>query len=257
MTVFARDVSNYSDELTPAVLQAWRDGGTGLVIIQAFPSSYTTKYAEQRRQMDVCAQEGMPFDCYIYDYLGDPTWLDGALAGLEQVLLPSEKPRKVWLDEEDTETEAGWSAQQRINAISNSIGSVKQRGYQCGIYTARWWWVPKTGDFKGFSEYPLWMAQYDGVADSTVITQFGGWQSCRIKQYLGSQPDGTDLNVLSDEEEAELIGGGDEPMADCDTLKAAIERAENRLGLELAKKTALSKKIVREIQSELFQALQS
>lgn len=211
MTTFARDCSNYTtDNFTPELIESWRASGVGLVIIQAFPPEYTSKYAEQVNQMRVCAQVGMPFDCYIYDYLGAPDWLDGALNGIQGSGL---RPRKLWLDEEDTETEVGWTPQQRIDAITSSIERALWWAHDenklpyPGIYTGGWWWVPKTGNSKLFEDLDLWVAQYDGIADASVFTPFGGWTSCRIKQYAGTQPDGTDLNVLSVEEEAELNGG--------------------------------------------------
>jgi hypothetical protein len=126
------------------------------------------------------------------------------------------------------------------------------------VYTGAWWWIPSTGNSTLFRDRKLWLAQYDDIPDATVFNPLGGWSECRVKQYAGSQPDGTDLNVLSDAEAAEL----EEPDVPCDTYKAALERAVNRLQLELAKRTAsgkpaaLSKPIMREIQSELFQALQ-
>lgn len=242
------------------MLQEWQAKGVGLVLIQGFPPSYA-QYAEQRDQMRTCATAGMPFDCYVYDYLGSPDWLSGALDGLDQVLLPSEKPRMVWLDEEDVETEAGWTTTARVNAISNSIAAVKQRGYRVGIYGAAWWWTPKTGGFKGFSDYPLWAAQYDNIADASVFTPFGGWTECRIKQYAGSQPDGTDLDVLSAAEEAEL--NGDLPVDDTeraemqakiDGLATTVADIADRLGDQLlaeCKRASVRKGTVRSIVAQM------
>jgi hypothetical protein len=119
------DVSNYSSPLTADLLRNWMADGVKLVICQAFPPSYP-QYAEQREQMRLCAEVGMPFDCYVYDYLGDPTWLDGALDGLSQA---DDKPRKVWLDEEDVETERGWTQQQRVDAIAWSVQRAKAAGW--------------------------------------------------------------------------------------------------------------------------------
>lgn len=259
MTVYARDCSNYTVDTLP--LDQWKAEGVGLVIIQAFPLSYH-QYAEQRAQMAACAAAGLPFDCYVYDYLGDPTWLWGALDGLDQIFLPSHKPRMVWLDEEDVETEAGWLPSQRVTAMSGSIASVIQRGYRCGIYSSPWWWTPRTANSWAFDDLPLWAAEYDGIADALVFTTFGGWDVCAIKQYAGTQPDGTDLNVLSAAEEAELLGGT-EDVADCQSYKDALARAVNRLQIEDERKDAkgnaatLRRTIIREIASEAFQALQT
>jgi len=213
VTTFGRDCSNFTVTLTAELIQQWKGEGVGLCLLQAFPPSYH-QYEEQRQQMRVCASQGMPFDCYIYDYLGAPDWLDECLAGLEQALLPSEKPRKLWLDEEDTETEAGWTAQQRIDAISWSLQRADAAFDEVGIYSAAWWWGPKTGNTTAFNRRELWWAQYDGIPDATVFTPFGGWSAsmARVKQYAGSQPDGTDLNVLSAAEEAELEAPEPEPQ---------------------------------------------
>lgn len=247
----ARDVSNFTIELTADIATQWRADDVGLVLIQAFPESYQ-QYAEQQRQVEWAVQNGFPFDHYIYDYLGDPTWLSAALDGIDA---QGNRPRMVWLDEEDVETEEGWTPAQRDAAIDESVNTVIYRDLEVGIYTGAWWWNPRVGS-NSCSELKLWTAQYDGIADATVFTSFGGWTSCAIKQYAGSQPDGTDLDVLSTEE-AEAVTGN------CDTYKAAIERAVNRIQIELDRKTAagkaapLRRDIFTEIGSELFQALQA
>lgn len=228
--MLARDVSNYSDELTPELLARWQSEGCGLVILQCFPASYP-QYAEQRRQMSACATAGMPFDVYIYDYLGDPTWLDAALQGLVGAFWPSQKPRKIWLDEEDVETEAGWSIAERLGALQSSVRRAFEFGYPVGIYTGAWWWVPYTGNSRAFSDLALWAAQYDGIPSTEVFTSFGNWGSCAIKQYAGSQSDGTDLNVLSDAEAAELTGGSDDvDDAERKALQDKIDSLVNSLG---------------------------
>lgn len=214
MTAFAKDVSNYSVTFSPDLLAGWAAAGTRLVILQCFPPNYA-QYTIQRHQMDVCAAAGMPWDVYLYDYLGDSAWRDGALAGLDMAAADGLVPRKLWLDEEDVTSENGWTPEQRVAAIEASLQAadawLTAHGRPpAGIYAAAWWWGPRTGNSTAFADRQWWAAQYDGVADASVITPVGGWDHCAIKQYAGSQPDGTDLDVLSVEEEAELNGGGGE-----------------------------------------------
>ena len=202
--MLALDISNYTDELDDDVLRQWKEAGVGLVIIQAFPPSYY-QYAEQQRQVEACVRNDMPFDHYIYDYLGDPTWLWEALDGIEQ---QEHKPRQVWLDEEDVDTERGWSATRRVNRIAESLACVRERGHDCGIYTAKWWWGPKTNDSTRFSDVELWDADYDREADTEASWEpYGGWTARRIKQYAGTSTfvvGGLDMNVLSVGEENEV-----------------------------------------------------
>jgi hypothetical protein len=264
MTMLARDVSNYSVPLTPELLEQWKAEGVGHLLIQAFPPDYQ-QYAEQRNQMRAAVAAGLTFDCYVYDYLSDPTWLWGALDGIAQAL---QQPHMIWLDEEDVQTDQGMDPEYRVYLIRARVQNVKDRGWSVGIYTGQWWWVPKTGNSSEFSGLKLWTAQYDNIANASVFSPYGGWMECRVKQYAGSQPDGTDLNVLSAAEEAELTGtdiGGDDgdDMADCQQYKQALERVVNRIQIEDERKTstgktaAIRRTILREIASEAFKAIQT
>lgn len=250
--MLAIDVSNYSSPISVATLNAWRAAGVGLVIIQAFPPTYV-QHTEQRDQMRAAVAAGMPFDCYVYDYLGDPTWLDRALDGLDQA---AEKPRRVWLDEEDTETEQGWSHTQREVAINEHLLTVLTRGYDAGLYTAAWWWI-RTGGSEQFADHELWAAQYDGIPDATAFVPFGGWSACHIKQYQGTSTflgvSGVDLNVLSVEEEQELYPP-EEPMPDCSGVVNGLAYVADDLGDQLlaeAKRASVRKTVVRNIVKEM------
>lgn len=250
--MLARDCSNYTVELTDATLAQWIAEGVGLLIIQAFPASYA-QYQEQQRQVAAAVRNGLPFDHYIYDYLGDPTWVWDALEGIKA---QAAQPRMVWLDEEDVETDNGAtddaSKAYRAQLIWSRVQHVRDSGYPVGIYTGSWWWTPRVGAVDYLAELPLWAAQYDGIADTRVFTPFGGWTTCAVKQYAGTQGDGTDLNVVSEE-----------VMADCQAYRDALERVVNRIQIELERKTAsgragsLRRTIFREIASEAFGALQS
>jgi hypothetical protein len=209
--MYAIDVSNYTSELSGSILRQWKAAGVGLVIIQAFPQHYH-QYAEQRRQMRACAEAGIPFDVYMYDYLADPTWRQGALVGLERAKAEEGlEPRQLWLDEEDTETEQGWPAGARRDAIQRSRIACEAAGYTVGIYTGAWWWGPKTANWTGCADLDLWDSDYDHVPDAEYgWSPYGGWTHRRIKQHIGTSVflgvSGVDQNVLSVEEAAEITG---------------------------------------------------
>jgi len=258
--MYAKDLSNFSAPLTPEVLEAWKDEGFGLVIIQSVDPPPNYPQGRTRQQIEACLAAGLIVDAYIW------LWFDASTQDIwNKLALIKDLPiRQLWLDVEDTAAK-GYDTviceQTVAEALELCDVFPTSGGKPTGIYTGKWFWEATAymGNSEEFKDRKLWAAQYDGVVDARVFSPFGGWSECRVKQYMGSQPDGTDLNVLSDAEAAEL----EEPEMDCGPYKDAIERAVNRLQIELAKKTAsgkpaaLSKPIVREISSELFQALQS
>jgi GH25 family lysozyme M1 (1,4-beta-N-acetylmuramidase) len=199
------DVSNYSSELTPQALEAWKANGVGVVIVQAFPWNYR-QYQQQQRQITQCRAAGLRVEAYIYDYLAGPGWRDACLQGLQ-----GSGVLRVWADEEDVTPEAqALQLFERIAAITGTLQAIEQAGYTSGIYTGAWWWSgskDKHGNWTGgtmnnttiFQHYPLWAAEYDGIADTSAFTPFGGWDHCQMKQYAGTSVlagvSGVDLDV--------------------------------------------------------------
>ncbi len=205
--MLARDVSNYSLPLTEERLAGWRADGVGLVIIQCFPPGYA-QTTQQDAQIAACDAAGMPWDGYIYDYLSDASWRDGALYRLGLRVTSGLMPRKLWLDEEDINPTPQWSPQMHVDAIAASLAAADEwcASYglpRAGIYSAAWWWS-RTGNTTAFMDRHWWIAEYDGIADASVYTPFVGVGEVRIKQYMGSQIDGTDLDVLSTAEVSEM-----------------------------------------------------
>ncbi len=194
----ARDCSNFTDDNIEQLMAQWYAEGDRLVLLQAFPPTHRN-YPEQQRQIRAAVAQGMVWDAYIYDYLASPEWRDAALAGLS-----GHSPRLIWLDEE--QDGLAWHISLTVNAIASSAAAVLLAGYRVGIYTGKWWWEDETGDSKDFAHLPLWDADYDGKQHTEVSWEpYGGWTERAIKQFAGSQPDGTDLNVLSAETEADVL----------------------------------------------------
>jgi hypothetical protein len=215
VTVLARDVSNYTDELTPEVLAKWKTEGVELVIIQAVDPPIGYPVGKTRTQIQQCLDAGLAVDAYIY------LWFDAAIADVQKklALLNGFPIRQVWLDVEDT-------AAARYNQATTEARVAEALG-ECdrfpttfrrptGIYSGPWFWTDARymANTTAFSERVLWDSDYDGVPDTEAgWTPYGGWLSRAIKQYAGSQPDGTDLNVLC-AEEAAALEGGDTPVSD-------------------------------------------
>lgn len=192
--MLAVDVSNYTGPLSQGQIAAWKAGGVGLIIVQAFPATYA-QYVTQAQQMSACKDAGMPYDCYIYDYLQDPSWRDGALVGLRQ--LGAMRPARVWADEEDTTAKA-LTLKKREAAVALSLAAIFASGYVTGIYTGRWFWQGYMGNTAQFAAYPLWDSNYDGIPDASAdFIAYGGWTAPTIKQYAGTQPNQTDLDVTA------------------------------------------------------------
>ncbi len=240
LTTLARDCSNFSVAFTPDLLAQWQAADVGLVIVQAFPQGYA-QYAIQLVQMSVCQAAGMPFDAYIYDYLDTPSWRDDCLSGLSA---SGFVPRKLWLDEEDQSPGTiAMSTGARIAAISASLMAadvwlVARGRPNAGVYSGRWWWTnpDRVNNTTAFSGRDLWDANYSGGADTTVgFVSYGGWtvDQVRIKQYAGTQPDGTDLDVLSAEEETELTQPTVDPCAEMSAQRDSLVNALGYIGGDL------------------------
>lgn len=200
MSVLAVDVSNYTTDPLPT--DKFKSQGVSLVIIQAFPPRYH-QYAQQVAQVKACKDDELDFDFYIYDYLESPGWRDNACAGLNALVSSGYVARRLWADEEDTTTKLSASGNEKAIAASLAVmDKVPTRLGLTGIYTGAWYWTGRyLRNSQAFSDRPLWDADYDSIPDTTQSWQpYGGWTSRAIKQYAGTQPDGSDLDVLSVDE---------------------------------------------------------
>lgn len=268
----AVDVSNYTSELTPDALAAWEANDVGLIIIQSVDPPANYPPGKTRLQVRQCTDAGLIVDIYIW------LWFDLDVSDIQRklTLLEGLPPiRRLWLDVEDD------AAANYDQAMCEA--KVQAALFECdhwssehgladltGVYSGRWFWADARymGNTPAFNSRDLWDANYDDDADAAAgFVSYGGWQSCAVKQWQGTTTfhgvSGVDMNALSAAESAKLTNGGPPPVADCATYKAAIERAVNRLQIELDRKTAagktaaLRRTLVQEIEGELFQALQA
>lgn len=122
-----------------------------------------------------------------------------------------------------------WAAERNLPASGGYSGRWYIDGYLSG------WWP---------ADWLQWLATYDNNPGS----QLGG-------DVVGHQYSSTpvDQSVFID---SEIVG---DPVDDddCQAYKDALDRGVQRLWIETAKKTTLSKKIIKEIAAEMYAALQS
>jgi len=150
-----------------------------------------------------------------------------------------------WLDVEDVNANTGPSRQQDVlDALEVMDEWAAARGLPpTGVYSGDWYIRGYMGGW--FPEGRMyWMADY-GLAPTVLPAR-------PIHQYTSSP---VDLNVMLESEIVTTV------VPELNPYTAAIERAVNRLQIELDRKTArgkaaaLRRKLIREISSELYRSL--
>lgn len=274
MTIFACDLSNYTSDLSVGSLEAWKADGITHAIVQSIDPPAGYPEGKTRGQIAFLLDHGFTVDAYLWLWFG--LSIEDIHAKL--ALLDGLPVRRLWLDVEDPAAEnydqASTEAKVALALLECDAWAAQRGMPKTGLYTGWWFWTDLRymANTARFSDRDLWDANYDGVPDATAgFKPYGGWSSCAIKQYWGTmglhEVWGIDLNALSPEEETKIAGSGGTDSGgtdmDCQAYKDAIERAVNRLQIELERKTAagktatLRRTIISEIQGELFQAFQT
>ncbi|MFN8639004.1 MAG: glycoside hydrolase family 25 protein [Dehalococcoidia bacterium] len=178
-TQLAVDISNYQGNLSQQTFERWRAEGVRTVICgtdgsQQFPVAFPG-------QVERARTAGLAVEAYVYLYFSQGT--DGVVRRTNLKLDMVDQAggiRRVWLDCEDTTS--GLPPATLVGIIAAARDAVLARGYECGIYTGRWWWEPYTANDRGFWDRPLWLAQYNGV-QTLDMEPLGGWTELHRKQY--------------------------------------------------------------------------
>lgn len=206
MPQLAVDISNWQGDLDANVYQRWYREGARTVICGTDGSA--THPVVFPSQMQKARAAGLNVEAYIYLYFSLDVVRRTNLK-LDMIDAIGGVPR-VWIDCEDTTS--GRPPSELVGLIAAARDQVQARGYECGIYTGRWWWEPYTNNERGFGDLPLWNASYDGVL--TLDTRpMGGWTELYRKQFTdkgtlgGISP--LDLNV-----ERESVAPPAQPPAD-------------------------------------------
>ncbi len=178
-TQLAVDISNYQGNVSQQTFERWRDEGVRTVICgtdgsQQFPVAFPA-------QVERARAAGLTTEAYVYLYFSQ-----GADGVVRRTSLKLDMVAHVggihciWLDCEDTTS--GLPPATLVGIIAAARDAVLARGFECGIYTGRWWWEPYTANDRGFWDRPLWLAQYNGV-QTLDMEPLGGWTELHRKQY--------------------------------------------------------------------------
>lgn len=169
------DLSNYdADTLDVACMKG--NGVTGVILGCQRP-------LVARQMADALVAGGMPIiGVYAFLYLG----IDSEGQTANAIAVAREYGvKRVWLDVESTgENErAGMTPSQRVAEVQNCVAMVRNADLEPGIYTGRWYWVPKMADSKAFKDLPLWHSEYPNDRHEVRTVDYGGWTNVAIHQY--------------------------------------------------------------------------
>lgn len=202
----AIDMSNFTDALTQQSVQALKDAGVELAIVQAVDPPAGFPAGRTRDQIAVCQSAGLIVDVYVW------MWFDLDVTDIQRklALISGLSIRQLWLDVEDTAAvkyDQPTCDAKVAAALAECDAFVTTGGARTGVYSGRWFWADPRymGNSQSFLDRKLWDANYDRVADTAIgFVPYGGWDHCAIKQDWGSTAlagvGGLDLDVLSVEE---------------------------------------------------------
>lgn len=199
----AIDISNYQGDLPAATFRGWAGNGARTIICGTDenprnPLVFVPQVSKTR-------EAGMRAEAYTYLFFGENGHEFDVAARTNRKLdlidsvggIPI-----VWLDCE--QEGHGLEAWQIVNGIVYARDAVLARGYQCGIYTRREWWVRCTNDEQGFWNLPWWLAHYSAWAGHPLMSLetplCGGKTELYRRQYsqdgrLAPYDGDLDLNV--------------------------------------------------------------
>ena len=176
----AIDCSNYTTGFDAPALAA---AGVRRVIVQVVNPGILT----HREQIPALLKAGIEVEAYVYQWFsGGPEFIRQRMNWALDELAAYPDVRRVWLDCEQTETDDPpyGGGIETAEMIRLAVTLAAERGYEAGIYTAKWWGDRFLHGVTEFAVLPLWVAQYDGQPDAAIVP-FGGWERAEMKQYAG------------------------------------------------------------------------
>lgn len=175
--VVALDISNHQGDLTQDNFNKFKEVGVQTIICGT--DGNLQQGVAYQRQIQMAQNAGLRTEAYIYLYHTVPDMLARARIKLDMIQSVG-GVEQVWMDCEDTEP---LHPTYIHNMIVGVRAEITGRGYQTGIYTGRWWWVPRTGNNSEFTDLPLWLASYDGIYELDISgNPMSGWTKLHRKQ---------------------------------------------------------------------------
>lgn len=165
------DISNYQGVLSNAELQALNAAGRTVVVCGT--DGNPTSPLVYPQQVAAAVALGLEVEAYIFLYFSAPDDIVARTQSKLALIRQQGHVTRVWLDCEDDPH--GLAPDEIKGHIAAARDAVQAAGFECGIYTGKWWWGPNTANDEGFWNLKLWAAQYDGIEDPNVFDTFGGW----------------------------------------------------------------------------------
>lgn len=184
------DFSEFGGPINQAQVARWKARGIDFAIPQ-----YSQWLPLHLQTLE--AAGGLEIETYVYLFWGLSPWnqtpLDRVKAALQMCWDPAGRyrVRRLWLDAEDS------SSPYREDQLLECVDYLDQVGMPTGIYTGRWWWIPKTGNSTRFAHLPLWHAEYIGQGSEPDLgapapgffdnfDAYGGWVRPHTWQFWGT-----------------------------------------------------------------------
>lgn len=211
MTELAIDLSNYTGEVTVQEARDLYAAGVRRAIVQiVHDRAFVTlgdgsRVLSHQQQIPALLAAGIEVECYVYVWFsaGEVWAADrvGWALGEASKFIGSRGFRNLmWLDCEQSDHDDppfDYVHAPVSPTIRACVARVKGAGFQPGIYTAAWWWIPGASNSREWSDLPLWDAHYDLDPDLDPV-DYGGWTVPRYSQYQGNAAIGSvgsiDLN---------------------------------------------------------------
>ena len=147
-----------------------------------------------------CEQNNIPFGVYLYSYAVSAA---DAKSEAEHVirLLKGHNPQlPVFYDIEDATISSSCSKKQILENAKIFCTTLKNAGYQVGIYANKYWWTTYLTD-STYDQWERWVAQYNSTC--TYTGSFNYWQYSQS----GSIPGISAKNVDMDYSKLSFTGG--------------------------------------------------
>jgi hypothetical protein len=176
----AVDISNYTVNFNA---EALAEAGVKRVVVQLV----NERTLSHRDQIPALIAAGIEVEAYVYQWFsGGESFIRQRMNWALDELAAYPAVKRVWLDCEQGEGDDPpyGGGTETVEMIQAAVSMCGERGYEVGIYTAKWWMDRFLHEYDGFSYLPLWVAEYDGQ-QSLDFTPFNGWSKCEMKQYSG------------------------------------------------------------------------
>lgn len=248
MTIKGIDVSEFQGSINWNKVKA--DGIEFAILRVGFGMDITSqddKYIE--RNIEECERIGMPYGVYLFSYANSVEKAKSEAEHTLRLIKGHTLTMGVWYDIEDNKTSGSVSKETLTNIINTYCNTIKNSGYDVGIYASLNWLNNKI-EASVQKQYPVWVAQY--YKECQYEGEYVIWQyasdgkvdgisgNCDMNYFYGELEENTTTDKKSVDELAQEVIDG--KWGDGEARKKKLEDAgynynavQNRVNEMLAK----------------------